>query len=165
MDHIFIFNLTDFFEDNEFIDKISFLCKHSKIERRRKLINYKRSCKLFNNSFQYKNYQLETLQNFLTSDIDLCEILKDIIEDLLDETLLERAHISTSKHYILLPKYYNSSIIYNYKINGQLDKNNIIFDYNSCIKKNIKICSTYRLPKIQKKILVNNYHLAKALIY
>ncbi len=166
MDDIFIFNIIDYFDDNNFINKISFLYKHSKIERRRKFINHKRSCKLFNDLFNYKQYETEQIENDLEADIDLSETLKDIIEDLLNEPLLERTHnIGINKHYISLPKYCNSGIIYNYKTNGRLDKNNTIFDFCSPVKTNIKVCSTYRLTRFQKNILVKNYPLAKALIY
>ena len=165
MEEIFIFNIMDYFDDNNFINKISFLCNHSKIQKRRKFINHKRSCKLFNDTFNYKQYASEQLQDYLETDIDLNEILKDIIENLLNESLLERCHMNIYKNYILFPKYCSSSIIYNYKKNGKLDKNNIIFNHSSFIKTNIKLCSTYRLPRIQKNILINHYPLAKALIY
>ena len=152
MEEIFIFNIMDYFDDNNFINKISFLCNHSKIQKRRKFINH-------------KQYASEQLQDYLETDIDLNEILKDIIENLLNESLLERCHMNIHKNYILFPKYCSSSIIYNYKKNGKLDKNNIIFNHSSFIKTNIKLCSTYRLPRIQKNILINHYPLAKALIY
>ena len=73
MEEIFIFNIMDYFDDNNFINKISFLCNHSKIQKRRKFINHKRCCKLFNDTFNYKQYASEQLQNYLETDIDLNE--------------------------------------------------------------------------------------------
>ena len=58
MEEIFIFNIIDYFKEDEFMNKISFLCKNNKINQLRKKINQKRSILLFHNLFNYKKYSL-----------------------------------------------------------------------------------------------------------
>ena len=36
MEEIFIFNVVDYFDENDFMNQISFLCKNSKINKLRK---------------------------------------------------------------------------------------------------------------------------------
>lgn len=164
MEDIFIFNIMDYFNENEFMDNMSFLCKHEKINKLRKTINKKRSGILFHSLFNYKKYPLEMIESYLQDKIDYSEMLKDVIEDLLNETILERAHLThINQHYITHKKHCISNTIYNYRPNGVLD--NINFDNCSTIHSNIKLCATYRLPNIQKNILIKHYPQAKALIY
>ena len=114
--------------------------------------------------FNYKKYPPDFIETYLEDEDDYSEILKDIIEDLLDEPMLERAHLThINQHYIVYDKHCISNTIYNYKQAGLI--NNINFDTSSSIHYNIKLCSTYRLPNIQKNILVKHYPHAKALIY
>ena len=164
MEDIFIFNIIDYFDENEFMNNISFLRNHDKINTLRKKINQKRSNKLFNNLFNYKKYKPEFIESYLEDEVDYSEILKDVIEDLLDETMLERAHLThINQHYIMYKKYCVSNTIYNYTQTGLIK--NINFDDFSLIHSNIKLCATYRLPNVQKNILIKHYPHAKALIY
>lgn len=164
MEDIFIFNIIDYFDENEFMNNISFLRNHDKINTLRKKINQKRSNILFNNLFNYKKYKPEFIEYYLEDEVDYSEILKDVIEDLLDETMLERAHLThINQHYIMYKKYCVSNTIYNYTQTGLIK--NINFDEFSLIHSNIKLCATYRLPNVQKNILIKHYTHAKALIY
>ena len=164
MEEIFIFNIIDYFKEDEFMNKISFLCKNNKINQLRKKINQKRSILLFHNLFNYKKYSPEFIETYLEDEVDYSETLKDVIEDLLDETMLERAHLThINQHYIVYKKHCISNTIYNYTQTGLI--NNINFDAFSLIHSNIKLCSTYRLPNVQKNILIKHYPHAKALIY
>lgn len=164
MEEIFIFNIMDYFNENEFMDKLSFLCKNKKIDQLRKKINSKRSMALFHGLFNYRKYKPDFIANYLEDDIDYSEILKDVIEDLLDETMLERAHLThINQHYIVYKRYCTSNTIYNYTRTGVIS--NINFDSYSLIHSDIKLCATYRLPNVQKNILIKHYPHAKALIY
>ena len=85
----------------------------------------------------------------MEDEVDYSETLKDVIEDLLDETMLERAHLThINQYYIVYKKHCISNTIYNYTQTGLI--NNINFDAFSLIHSNIKLCSTYRLPNVQK---------------
>ena len=75
----------------------------------------------------------------MEDEVDYSEMLKDVIEDLLDETMLERAHLThINQHYIVYKKYCISNTIYNYTQTGLIK--NGIFAF-SLIHSNIKLCS------------------------
>lgn len=165
MDDIFIFNVSPFLDDLTYINNISVLCNCKAFEKRRRSINRKNCGTLLKRRLKtYINTDLSTIQEAIDEPYDIIEVFKDIQEDLFNETLLERSHMSRLKHHNVFHKKYchSRTIIYYYNANSISD---IDFETNQQIVHNVSVCSTYRLNYIQKRLLVKYYPYAKALIY
>ena len=169
MNDIAIFKISPFFCDDDFIKIMSMLCKSSLLQSRTKKINKIRSSQMLKKRISdYSNSISHINNNMLIDDnyeiYELYEILKDLIEDLFCEVSLERSDIGAfNKHKINFDKYCcSNTIFYYYKVN-KIPR--IDFTSHQSISYNVKLCSTYRMGCLQKRILMKNYPYAKALIY
>ena len=142
-------------------NKYSLLCKHQCLQDIQKEMNIRNSAKLLNHRF-WNNKLKHILHIFL----DECTLfMKYMVEILLNELDID---VSTEMCYynksrMKVSKFVLSSTIIEYDSNDKIS--HIDFTLGQQITEDVEICSTYRLGIVQKKILLENYPYAKALIY
>lgn len=165
MDSIFIFVISPYIDDNEFMKNVSFLCKSNLLNKRRKEINeFKCRSSLHKKLVSYCDTGLQSVQDAIEEPQDLSEIFKDLQEALFDEILLERSHMHHLHHHkILYKKHCTTQTILFFHNAYNIGK--IDFESHRKMHYNVMLCSTYRMGYIQKKILKKHYPYAKALIY
>ncbi len=142
-------------------NNLSLLCKDKRLCNIQKKINRHHSAKMLCNRF-WTNQMQQMIHVFLD---EYSMFLKYIIEILLKERDIDIISESQryEKHKLLVPKYVLSNTIIEYNDNNKII--NIDFKSGQQIIEDVKVCSVYRMGTVQKSILVDNYPLAKALIY
>ena len=162
MEDIFFHHILPCIEKQTIHDnQYSLLCKHKYLQQIQKEMNIRNSAKLLNERFW--NNQLKHVLHIFLDEYTL--FIKYMVEILLNDLDVD---ISTemyhyNKYKMKVPKFVISSTIIEYDSNDNIS--HMDFTMGQQIIEDAEICSTYRLGIVQKKILLDNYPYAKALIY
>lgn len=159
-------NILPFLTNQEYIQKAYIFDKNMMIpndERNMKIRKY--AANRLDSKINSKRYFDDLVFAPIVSINDYISITNDFIEDILDERLLSRCDLLKKFPRIHVDKIVLSSTIYHYSCYQTVIPVRVDFSSIQEFFHNIDVCSTYRLPKIQKRILIKNYPHAKALIY
>ena len=132
-------------------------------ERRNRIRKY--SAYLLTSRINSKRYFDELIFAPIISPNDYISLTNDLIEDVLDERILRRADMIRRFPIIHMKKMVISSTIYHYAHYRTIRPIRVDFMSMQEFVNDIDICSTYRVPKVQRSVLKRNYPYAKALIY
>lgn len=164
-ENIFYHIIIDYIDDDNFINSFSIINNHTKLQKRRIYINQKRAANMLIERFPFPQLYI-TPEN----SEDLIEYIKDMVESLNQETLLERSHIGHVNHRTMIIKntvFMNIALLLsmNYDNKKEIIRNISNNIYNTEIRKNVKVCSTYRLPILHKRVLIKYFKNVLPLIY
>ena len=162
MEDIFYHHVLPYISHSTFhASNLSLLNKHDSLQTIQKRINKVHSAHLLNERFwtnEMRNIMhvfLEDFHMFLRYIVEI--LLKDMDMEIISDTCF------VQRRTMFVSKYVYSNTILEYDSNQKL----VRADFTSCqdIIYDTSICSTYRLGKVQKQVLLDNYPHAKALIY
>jgi hypothetical protein len=154
-------NILPFLTNQEYIQKAYIFDKYLN----RKMIIRKYAANRLNSKINSQVYFDDLIFAPIVSINDYITVTNDFIEDILDERLLSRCDLLKTYPKINMKKIVLSSTVYHYSHHHNVIPVRIDFTSNQEVFRNIDVCSTYRLSRIQKRILIKNYPYAKALIY
>ena len=162
MNHIFVNYIIDFIPESD-IKPITLVCNHINIEKKRKKMNKKKAMKLTHVKIQnqFKSIPIDAIKELLNTPDLLLQSINYLKDDLLNEYSIPFK--TYNYRTMLMKKYVSSFPIYYFNHNMLLE--DIVFESNPKVFKNVYVCSTYRLPPIHRRMLISSYPYAKALIY
>ena len=166
MDDVFFHIILSFVDNDNFMSNCCFLSKHKNIQNRRKKMNVCNSAKMLNKRLhKLPQYSVPSFILWLSRDdfIPLTTIFKEMIEVLLiKNTYVDLYNVSNDIRKIHVDRYVVSNTILTYNVSNNISHVNFSDQH---IIRDVKICSTYRMADIQRKILIEHYPNVKALIY
>ncbi len=159
MEDIFLHNIFPYTNDNDFMNKISILCKNKEIQERRKQINKIKSANLLKSCLN--SYYLEELTYSNITHECFNDYMIETVERLLDRYFLcnEEIYYFFNTPHIFCKKFVSSQCSTEYTDNG---KKQLCF--KNMISKDTNICSVYRVSDIRRYML-RNHLTVRALIY
>ena len=159
MEDIFLHNIFPYTTDNDFMSKVSILCKNKKIQERRNHINKIKTANPL--KICLNSYYLEELTYSIMTDECFNDYMKECIDRLLDRYSLcnEEIYYFFNTPHIFCKKFVSSQCSTEYTDDG---KKQLCF--KNMISKDTKICSVYRVTDVRRYML-KNYLTVRALIY